>query len=443
MKTILFAVFLLVVSCGFSQKKIAVVGGGIAGVSATHYFHKYDKNLQITVFEKEAQLGGNAQTVEVTTTDGRKCLIDAGPQYFTEGPWDDYIEFLEETIGFKTIATESMAGTLVIQRVKEENPLIVTPLNGKLRGEKLGKLLQLKKFNTEAYNVYKNPVPWKDKNIEQWVKTLDFTEQYKTEIIYPFLAASLGTNIEDIKTTSTVEIVSLFAFRKPKASNSFQIMQAGMGGLIQQVGKKLEQTGVKIKTSSPVQFVEKTENGYTIHYLSEGKTVSEQVDFVVMAVHADIAAKLLQKNASLDNISKLLAQLSYFDAHIVLHQDPTYINVEKPAFLNIFTDENNRLVYSTMNLSIISNRLQGIYKSWMSAEDTKKVKEKGLLLHETTFYHPLITPDFVAKLMQLKQLATETQGLSIIGGWTEGLETQNSAVVSAKRALESYKAVVK
>lgn len=442
MKTILFATFLLVVSCIYSQKKIAVIGGGIAGVSAAHYFHKYNQNLKITVFEKEAQLGGNAQTVEVTTTDGRKRLIDAGPQYFTKGPWDDYISFLEETIGFDKIGTESMAGTLIVQRTTENTPLIVTPLNGKLRGEKLGKLLKLKKFNTEAYNVYKNPEPWREKNIEEWVRTLDFTEQYKTEIIYPFLAASLGTTVNDIKTTSTVEIVSLFAFRKPKASNTFQIMKDGMGGLIQQIGKKLEQAGVVIKTNSPVQFVEQTERGYVIHYLSNGKIIVEEADYVVMAVHADVAAKLLQKSSSFDKIASILAQLPYFDAHIVLHQDPSYINAEKPAFLNIFTNTNNELAFSTMNLSIISPRLEGIYKSWMSAEDTKKVREKGLLLHETTFCHPMITPDFVAKLMQLKQLVSAAKGVSIIGGWTEGLETQNSAVVSAKRALEEYKMVV-
>lgn len=83
--------------------------------------------------------------------------------------------------------------------------------------------------------------------------------------------------------------------------------------------------------------------------------------------------------------------------------------------------------------------MNGIYKSWMPEEDTQRVKEKGLLLHETTFYHPLITPEFVAHLHELKVLSGKLEGICIIGGWTEGLETQNSAVVSAKRAVEVYK----
>lgn len=438
MKIILL--FLLLPSwCVLSQNKVAVIGGGIAGVSAAHYIHQYDKNAQVTIFEKEAVLGGNAQTVEVTTGSGKKCLIDIGPQYFSKGPWDDYLAFLDETLGLETIATESTAGTLLVQREDREKPLVVTPLNGKLRGEKLGNLLKLKRFNTEAYKAYRNPDLWKEKNIEQWVETLDFTEQYKTEIIYPFLAASLGTDIEGIRKTSAFEIVSLFAFRKPKTSNSFFIMQEGMGGLIGRIGQNLEQSGVNVAVSSPVLSVKRAGEKFVVQFEKDGSAFRQEFDFVVMAVHADIAGKLLSQDGTLKETSALLGQFPYFDAHIVLHQDTAYINPRKPAFLNIFSDKDNRLVFSTMNLSMISPRLDGIYKSWMSEEDTRRVKEKGLFLHETTFSHPLITPEFVANLKKLHAQADQVKGLCVIGGWTEGLETQNSAVLSAKRALEVYK----
>lgn len=440
MKTIvlLFLQFIVLNSVS-AQNKVAIIGGGIAGVSAAHYIQQYDKNAQITIFEKENILGGNAQTVEVTTNKGTKCLIDIGPQYFTPGPWDDYIEFLDELIGLNNIQTESMAGTLLIQRENEINPLIVTPLNGKLRGEKLGKLLKLKRFNTEAYKVYKTPDLWRDKNIEQWVETLDFTRQYKTEIIYPFLAASLGTNIEDIKKTSTVEIVNLFAFRKPKASNTFQIMQQGMGGLIQKIGEKLSQAGVSIETGKPVHSINKMENGFKVKYIEGNNILSQEFDFVVIAVHGDVAGKLLSRDDAFKQASNLLVQFPYFEAHIVLHQDTNYINTQKPAFLNIFTNDDNRLVSSTMNLSMISERLNGIYKSWMSEEDTEKLKAKDLFLYEATFYHPLITPEFVENLQKVHAVVETIPGLCIIGGWSEGLETQNSAVISGRRALRNYK----
>ncbi len=441
MKIILLSIFpLLGISVlSFSQTKVAIIGGGIAGVSTANYIQEFDPHAKIVLFEKENKLGGNAQTVEVKTIQGEKCLIDVGPQYFTKGPWDDYIQFIDETIGYESIVTESMAGTLLIQKKGNKIPTIVTPLNGKLRGEKLKNLLKLKKFNSLAYDVYKNPEEWRDKTIEFWVESLNFSVDYKKEIIYPFLAASLGTTIEQIKKTSTVEIVSLFAFRKPRASNSFFIVQEGMGGVLQRVGNQLVKKGVEIRTNSPVLSVVKNNDGFTIYSFENGKSISTDVDFVVMAVHADIAGRLLKNEPELKSVSELLGQFPYFEAKIVVHQDTCFINSEKPTFLNIFTDENNQLLFSTMNLSLISQRLNGIYKSWMSEQDLLKVKERGLLLHETTFYHPLITPDFVENNKNLKKITDSYDNFSVVGGWTEGLETQNSAVISAKRALEKYK----
>lgn len=85
-------------------------------------------------------------------------------------------------------------------------------------------------------------------------------------IIYPFLGASLGTCESEIKHTSAYEIVSLFAFRKAKASNLFYILKDGMGKLIQQIGEKLASKGVSIKTSAPVVAILKDDTKYQIHY---------------------------------------------------------------------------------------------------------------------------------------------------------------------------------
>lgn len=230
--TFIFITLIGITQTAISQNKVAIIGGGMAGVAAAYYINKYDPNAQITLFEKEHALGGNAQSVKIENF-GKDVMVDLGPQYFTKGPWDDYILFLDQTIGMHTIQTESMPGTLIINQPNEQKNILVTPLKANFRGEKLSNLLKIKRFNTEAYKVYKNPTKWRTTRIEDWVNTLNFDESYKSEDIYPFLAASLGTTISEIRDASTYEIVSLFAFRKPKISNEFQIMTEGMGSLIQ------------------------------------------------------------------------------------------------------------------------------------------------------------------------------------------------------------------
>ena len=44
--------------------KIAVIGGGMAGVSAAHHILALNENIEITIFEKEAELGGNGRTID-------------------------------------------------------------------------------------------------------------------------------------------------------------------------------------------------------------------------------------------------------------------------------------------------------------------------------------------------------------------------------------------
>ncbi|MNJ90961.1 protoporphyrinogen oxidase [compost metagenome] len=425
--------------CSFAQTKVAVIGGGIAGVSGAYFVSELDSTAQITLFEKEEKLGGNAQTVSVRNKEGKMVQVDAGPQYFVEGPWDDYIAFLNKTLGPNPYTSESMAGTLLIQREKESEPVLVSPLGMKLRGEKLGKLLKLKRFNKEAYDMYQHPEKWKGISIETWVNGLRFDESYKNEVLYPFLAASLGTTIPEIKTTSAVDIVKLFAFRKPKASNQFKVMTDGMGTLIQRVGEKLDSSQVSIQCYSPVRKVVRSNDKWLVTYVSNGSEETLLFDFVIFATHADQAGKLLQSEPSLNEALQSLKHLTYFEAKIALHTDPGFVNPQKPAFLNIFTDSSNQLVSSTMNLGMISKRLDGIYKSWASAEAIDELKRSGRLLHVTTFWHPLITTGFMSQLELLHKQISEIPSLYLSGGWSEGLETQNSAVISGKRAAEKYK----
>lgn len=425
--------------CSSAQTKVAIIGGGIAGVSSAYYIAEFDSTAQIILFEKEAKLGGNAQTVLVKNKLGEPVSVDAGPQYFVEGPWNDYIAFLKHTLGPNPYKSESMAGTLLIQHEKESKPVLVSPLGMKLRGEKLGKLLKFKRFNKEAYLMYKQPEKWRGITIETWVKGLKFDDSYKNEIIYPFLAASLGTTISEIKGTSAVDIVKLFAFRKPKASNKFKIMSEGMGTLIERVGQKISSDQLEIRCSSPVMKVVRSKEKWLVTYSRNGNLETELVDFVVFATHADQAAKILNQESSLSEITQTLKHLTYFEAKIALHSDSAFVNTAKPSFLNILTNDSNQLVSSTMNLSMISDRLNGIYKSWVSTEAISELKASGKLLHLVSFWHPLVTTKFVEQLTVLSSKTAEISSLYFAGGWSEGLETQNSAVISGKHALDKYR----
>lgn len=69
------------------MKQIAIIGGGISGLSTAYYLNKFlkDKKIeaQIYIFEKETNLGGS-----ITTLNKNGFIIEGGPDCFiSEKPW--------------------------------------------------------------------------------------------------------------------------------------------------------------------------------------------------------------------------------------------------------------------------------------------------------------------------------------------------------------------
>src|SRR5690606_3335117 len=116
----------------------------------------------------------------------------------------------------------------------------------------------------------------------------------------------------------------------------------------------------------------------------------------------------------------------------------SFVNTQHPAFLNVFTSADNRMQSNTMNLGMVDERYEGIYKSWLSEEMCAQVKQRGCFLHETVFNHPLITPAFSENLERMEQLLETRKDLYIGGGWTQGLETRETALISGRKAMEKY-----
>jgi predicted NAD/FAD-binding protein len=426
----------------FSQSphKVAIIGGGMSGISAAYHIHEIDPQASITIFEKEKLLGGNAKTILTTNAKKEPVQVDAGPQYFTEGPWDEYLKFLKANGVYDERKTSEFVGSISIQNEGSKRPILITPLKGSFRGEKLGKLLNLKKFFDISHSVYNNPNSKHQKAIGSWVRDLDMNLEFKQQVVLPFLAASLGTTISEIKQTSTADIVKLFAFRKPSSKSTYKVMHEGMGTLIQRIGKNLEEQHVQIRCESPVKGLDMQADGKAlVSYSHADVTKDEAFDFVVIAVHADQAAKLVKEDIELSLVYSVLKEFEYFKARIVLHSDPTLVNKERPAFLNVLTTIDNQIAANTMNLGMVDERYEGIYKSWLTEELALKLKLNGKFIHEEIFWHPLITPQFNQSLLKLNKLTDGIKGLCFGGGWTQGLETQETAVVSGIKAAEKYR----
>jgi uncharacterized protein len=73
--------------------KIAVVGSGISGLSATYYLSKKHK---VDLFEKENQFGGHANTIKVIYDNKKEVAVDIGFMVFNQKTYPHLINFFLE-----------------------------------------------------------------------------------------------------------------------------------------------------------------------------------------------------------------------------------------------------------------------------------------------------------------------------------------------------------
>jgi predicted NAD/FAD-binding protein len=76
-----------------AKKKVAVIGGGVAGIVAAHLLQD---SCEVTIFEKEDYLGGHTHTVSVPRGPDSGTPVDTGFIVFNEATYPLFIRFLEE-----------------------------------------------------------------------------------------------------------------------------------------------------------------------------------------------------------------------------------------------------------------------------------------------------------------------------------------------------------
>ncbi len=102
------------------KKRIAIVGGGIGGLTAAYLLNKkYD----VTLFEKENRLGGCAYTYQTSTGE----LIDIGCADFINPPAKNFIRLCDE-LNVKMVRKPSATG-ISMHNLETNDGIYATPLS--------------------------------------------------------------------------------------------------------------------------------------------------------------------------------------------------------------------------------------------------------------------------------------------------------------------------
>ncbi|MDQ2833184.1 MAG: protoporphyrinogen oxidase [Acidobacteriota bacterium] len=304
------------------MKRVAIVGGGVAGLAAAYEVARLSRGgaaVQATLFEATLRLGGIVETVR----EGG-FTFECGPDaWVTEKPW---ARELAEELG---LAAELMPSNDAARKtyVLMEKKLQAMPDGMRMMvPSDLEALDRSDLFSAEAKGAYRDEIgraeelkqsaPAEDESVAEFVRR-HFGDEVLRKIGAPLLSGVFGGNVERLSVRAVMapfvamerEQGSLIAALQERAVAAasernaiFTTLRSGMGTLVDRMIAAIPADWVRL--SAEVRFLSYGEEGWLV---GTGRGV-ERFDALLMAAPVDVARVLLAP------VDERAAQLMEMDA---------------------------------------------------------------------------------------------------------------------------------
>ena len=287
------------------MKRIAIVGGGIAGVAAAYELARMARNgaaMQVVLFEAATRLGGIVETVR----EGG-FVMECGPDaWVTEKPW---ARELAEELG---LGEEVMASNDATRKtyVLIDNQLQAMPDGMRMMvPSDLSALDGSEMFRADAKQAYRDELtradelransPEEDESVAQFVRR-HFGDEVLEKIGAPLLSGVFGGDVAKLSVRAVMApfvamerehgslIAALQARTSSKTAPIFTTLRSGMGTLVDRMIATIPEEWIRL--GSEVRFVSYGDEGWLVGTEKE----VDRFDVVLMATPVDVARSLLK-----------------------------------------------------------------------------------------------------------------------------------------------------
>jgi monoamine oxidase len=257
--------------------KIAIVGGGLAGLSAGYYLQK--KGIKATIYEADKRIGGRIKSAkifgnETLTTEIGAEFIDTQHTDMIQlakdlNLWNNKIDVTEDTFGTKETffikgqhySMEDLAKELtqVVKKIKSDS-------------EQTGDIYETnhaKSLDNQTFSAYLDKLP-----LSQWVKDLLTAAFLGEQGLDPEMMSALNLIDTLDMEGNTVELFGDSDERYKIIGGNQQIPE----GLANILGEQI------LKEHRLIALKEKADNTLQLTFDNRGKTIEETYDIVILAL---------------------------------------------------------------------------------------------------------------------------------------------------------------
>ncbi|MDO8409642.1 MAG: FAD-dependent oxidoreductase [Phenylobacterium sp.] len=303
--------------------RIAVVGGGVAGLSAAWLL---SARHEVTLFEGDGRLGGHAHTVEAPGGPDGVIPVDTGFIVFNE---DNYPNF---TALLKHLETPSIDADMALSVSLDDGAFEYS--SGSLFAQKRnffsarywGMLRDVTRFyrnGPKDLAELDSPLT----SLDDYLKQKGYCQAFRDDHLLPQAAAIWSTPLAAIRDYPAAALIRFF-----QNHGMMQVFGRGLwrtveGGSRAYVEKLAQAFQGEVRTGVRVTGVRREAGGVDIR-LASGQV--ERFDEVVIATHGDQALALLEDPTAEE--TRLLSAFRYSRNLAVLHTDPALMPRRRAAW---------------------------------------------------------------------------------------------------------------
>jgi predicted NAD/FAD-binding protein len=381
--------------------RVAVVGSGVAGLTAAHIIAR---THEVTLFERDERLGGHANTIAVGTADGREVALDTGFIVHNERTYPTLLRLFAD-LGIATQDSDMSFGVRCegcgLEYAGARGMHGVVPRPGVLgRPRYLRMLTEVKRFHRQARTVLSDPAA-DGLTLDGFLRQGGYSPYFADHFMLPLTGAvwsSSPSTIRDFPARYLIRFLANHGMLTVKNSPRWRTVTGGSGEYVARIAQRL---GDRVHVGTPVESIARDDSGVTVNG-------EHRFDRVVIAAHPDQALRMLDDASDAER--SVLGAFAYSSNQTVLHTDASLLPRAAGAraswnYLLDACSTSQPLVHVTYHL----NRLQALREPvdyCVTLNQTTRIRA-GHELRRMTYEHPIYTHESLVAQGELPSLQGE------------------------------------
>lgn len=299
-------------------RRICVVGGGIAGLSAAWALSQHPERFDVTLLERNDYLGGNAVTVDIPQDDGTLIPIDISVTAYIPTVYQNYMNLLRR-FGIRSLPTRFSYSVSYGKDIYAHD--FESPLKDELRPEierfqrLLRRMQRINVLNKQRSRAAAALNPFNYVTMGRVLDLHGFSSDFRFKILKPmFVNFLLATNVFDMPAAMFAMYLDFFDIER---STPMVTWDQGTRNIYRHMIADMK--GARLYTRRGVARVRRTPEAV---FVRDEHGVEERFDEVVLACNANQALMMLERPTATERwVLGSVRYESELHNHAIVHTD--------------------------------------------------------------------------------------------------------------------------